>query len=171
MRETPSRPYRYRPQVRRSRPRSTRACCGGTVAARAAPRLETSITRDGAEAIACRARGIPRLALTLLERARDLAQAQARSEITGDHVAEAAKRLGYDEHGLLPEDRKIISLLIARGRPMGIGSIAAALREDPETLARVNEPYLLEQGFITVTEQGRDVTAKARRLFGQGTRP
>ena len=149
------------------------------VVERAAPRLGDSVSAEACKAIARRARGTPREALRLLERARDLAQASARTPeggaeageratVEARHVEEAAERLGIDSEGMRIEERRILEVLIARGRPMGIESIAATLRLDPLTVRLVHEPFLVGQGYVVRGFRGREATPKARLRF---TRP
>ena len=79
-----------------------------------------------------------------------------------EHVEEAAERLGIDEEGLRAEDRKILKLLLAEDRPLGLQAMASTLGEDPLTLELVCEPYLLSKGYIVRGPRGREATAKAR---------
>jgi Holliday junction DNA helicase RuvB len=136
------------------------------VVERAAPRLRALVSPEACAALARRARGTPREALRLLERARDLAQASARARenasVEARHVVDASERLGIDSEGLRAEERRIMEVLIARGRPMGIDSIAATLRLDPHAVRLVHEPYLVAQGYVVRSFRGREATAKAR---------
>jgi len=139
------------------------------VVERAAPRLSALVNAEACVAIARRARGTPREALRLLERARDLAQASARApekaSVEARHVEDAAERLGIDSEGLRVEEQRILEVLLARGRPMGIESIAATLRLDPLAVRLVHEPYLVGQGYVARGFHGREATAKARLRF------
>src|SRR5437867_9419427 len=141
------------------------------VVERAAPRLSALVNAEACAAIARRARGTPREALRLLERARDLAQASARApekaSVEARHVEDAAERLGIDSEGLRVEERRILEVLLARGRPMGIESIAATLRLDPLAVRLVHEPYLVGQGYVARSFRGREATAKARLRFAR----
>jgi Holliday junction DNA helicase RuvB len=136
------------------------------VVERAAPRLRALVSAEACAAIARRARGTPREALRLLERARDLAQAAAKAQeqasVEARHVTEASERLGIDSEGLRAEERRILEVLIARGRPMGIESIAATLRLDPHAVRFIHEPYLVGRGYVARSCRGREATAKAR---------
>jgi Holliday junction DNA helicase RuvB len=102
----------------------------------------------------------------LLERARDLAQAAGAACLEAEHVDAAAERSGIDAEGLRSEERRILELLLARGRPLGIETLAAALRLDARTIRRVHEPYLLERGYLERGLRGRRATREARRRFG-----
>jgi Holliday junction DNA helicase RuvB len=139
------------------------------VVLRAGPRSGVVVTFEAAQAVARRGRGTPREALRLLERARDAAQAKlAPTKDAGDstieleHVEEAAERLGIDSEGLRAEDRRILELLCAGDRPMGLQAMASTLGMDPLTLELVCEPYLLSKGYIVRCPRGREATAKAR---------
>ena len=82
-------------------------------------------------------------------------------------LCEASERLGIDSEGLRAEERRILEVLIARGRPMGIESIAATLRLDPLAVRLVHEPYLVGQGYVARGFHGREATAKARLRFAR----
>jgi Holliday junction DNA helicase RuvB len=131
------------------------------IVARAAERLGTPAEKDAPAAIARRARGVPREALRILDRARDLAQVSKCRAISAAHVDIAATRIGIDAEGLLKEERDILDLLLDRGRPMGIDAIAETLGLDRETLEGVYEPWLLRSGLIERTERGRQATEAA----------
>jgi Holliday junction DNA helicase RuvB len=137
------------------------------VVLRAGPRFGVSVTLEAAQAMARRGRGTPREALRLLERARDAAQAKgsAGSTIELEDVEEAAERLGIDGEGLRAQDRKILELLCAGDRPMGLQAIASTLGMDPLTLELVCEPHLLSKGYLARGPRGREATAKARSAF------
>jgi Holliday junction DNA helicase RuvB len=81
-------------------------------------------------------------------------------------VAEVAARLEIDEHGLWPVDRKILRLLVAARRPLGIDAIATTLRLDPNALRFLHEPYLAERGYLIRTPSGRMATDKAHGVCG-----
>ncbi len=140
------------------------------VTARAAPHLGTSIDEKAATIIARMARGTPREAITLLETARDVVQVTGSSSIDFTHVEEVLAQRGIDEYGLRPEDRKILTLLLTHGRPMGLDSIAMTLDISPTDLKSVYEPFLVNQGFIARTRLGRQATAKARFCYGDRAR-
>jgi Holliday junction DNA helicase RuvB len=133
------------------------------VVERAAPRLGVSVSAPAVRAIARRSRRTPREAVRLLERARDLATVAGRTAVEESDVEEAAQRLGIDADGLGPDDRRILALLLSRGRPLGLEAMAAALRLDPLTVKHVHEPYLVEEGYVHRGPRGREATARARR--------
>ena len=119
---------------------------------------------DGAlERLARRARGTPRIAKKLLRRARDWAQIQAGGVLDVTGVEACLSHLGIDELGLDAQDRRYLGYLGIKmgGRAVGIGTIAAALAEDPATIESVVEPYLLKIGFIQRTPRGRVVMPDA----------
>lgn len=137
---------------------------------RAAELLDVKITADGggAEEIAKRSRGTPRIANRLLKRARDYAQVRADGIIDRECACQALEMLGIDEAGLDQLDRQILSTIIEKfqGGPVGLETMSAALSEEKDTVSEVYEPYLLKQGFIKRTSQGRKATEKAIQHLG-----
>lgn len=127
---------------------------------RSANILGYHIANDGAEEIARRSRGTPRIANRLLRRVRDFAQVGNHAEIHRPVVEQAAKALEIDHIGLDRVDRTIIRMIIERhnGGPVGIDTIAASTGEDRQTIEDVYEPYLLQIGLLQRTPQGRCVT-------------
>ncbi len=122
----------------------------------------------GADEIARRARGTPRIANRLLRRVRDYAQVKGSGIIT-QHIAELAmEMLKVDPEGFDALDRRMLSLIIESfdGGPVGVESLAAALSEERGTIEDVIEPYLIQQGFLIRTARGRMASAKAYRHFG-----
>jgi Holliday junction DNA helicase RuvB len=124
---------------------------------RAAMMLRVELTPEGATAIARRGRGTPRVALRLLRRVRDYAQIKADGVITGQVSAAALDMLDVDYLGLDEIDRRLLRTIIEKfnGGPVGLDTIAAAMSEDSSTIMDVNEPYLLQLGFIERTPRGR----------------
>jgi Holliday junction DNA helicase RuvB len=139
-----------------------------------APGLE--ISPAAAMAIARRSRGTPREALRLLWRARDAAQVAsseplhhpAPSLIEASHVEESARLLEIDPDGLGAEDRRILEVLVARGRPMGLQTLAAMTGIDEATIRYFHEPYLLRKGYVIRTARGREATIEARFRMARG---
>ena len=130
--------------------------------------METEITAEGAEEIARRSRGTPRIANRLLRRVRDFAEVK-HTGIVDDHSAHGAlDMLSIDKHGFDQMDRRLLLALIEKfsGGPVGIDSLAAALSEERDTLEDIVEPYLIQQGFIMRTPRGRVATQYAYRHFG-----
>jgi Holliday junction DNA helicase RuvB len=130
--------------------------------------LRTEIDDDAAYEIARRSRGTPRIANRLLRRIRDFAQVKGNGKITLDITKNSLISLEVDEHGLDDMDRKLLALIIEKfnGGPVGIETIAAALREDRDTIEDVYEPYLLQEGMIERTPRGRQATRLAYRHLG-----
>ena len=130
--------------------------------------LGVGITEEAAREIAKRSRGTMRIAKRLFRRVRDFAQVAGEAVITGERAREALKALGLDELGLEKRDREILEVLIRRfgGGPVGLGTLATALSEDPGTLEEVHEPYLIQQGLIKRTPRGRVATERAYRHLG-----
>ncbi len=130
---------------------------------RSAGKLDVHIDREGALEIASRSRGTPRLANRLLKRVRDYAEVRAQGAITCEVASKALAFFEVDEIGLDVMDNKILTLLAKTfaGRPVGLGTLASALGEDPGTLEDVYEPFLLQCGLIDRTAKGRVATKRA----------
>jgi Holliday junction DNA helicase RuvB len=140
---------------------------------RSANVLGVPIDAEGAQMIAERSRGTPRVANRLLRRVRDFAEVRADGAITASIADEALQREGVDALGLDRLDRAFLRTIVEQyhGGPAGIAAIAATLTEDAETLEDVVEPYLLKQGFVTRTASGRRATAQAYRHLGVAGAP
>ncbi|RDS84490.1 Holliday junction branch migration DNA helicase RuvB [Dyella monticola] len=123
---------------------------------------------DGAQEIARRARGTPRIANRLLRRVRDYAEVRASGHITHEAANAAMDMLKVDAEGFDELDRRLLAIIIENfdGGPVGVESLAAALSEDRGTLEDVVEPYLIQQGFLIRTARGRMASAKAWRHLG-----
>ena len=135
-----------------------------TIIRRSADVLHVKIDERGAEELARRSRGTPRLANRLLKRVRDYAQVCHDGVITLQVANEALDLLDVDKYGLDQSDRNILFTLMEKfgGGPVGLDTLAAALGEDSGTLEDVYEPYLIKNGFIQRTPRGRVVTELAR---------
>jgi len=136
---------------------------------RSADLLELPITRDAALALASRSRGTPRIANRLLRRVRDFAEVIGDGRIDEAMVDGALARLQVDSAGLDKMDRRILTILVERfsGGPVGIDSLAAALGEERDTLEDVYEPYLVQQGYIVRSRQGRIASSQTYAHLGQ----
>ena len=136
---------------------------------RNAKTLDVSITKEGAEELAKRSRGTPRIANRLLRRVRDYAEVKSNGEIDLTTAQKALKILDVDERGLDEMDRRILLLLIEQyqGNPVGIETMSAALGEERSTLEDVYEPYLIQNGFIQRTPRGRVATQMAYAHFNR----
>ncbi len=130
--------------------------------------LGLPLANDGAEEIARRARGTPRIAGRLLRRVRDFATVAGASEVTRKVADEALSRLEVDALGLDQLDRRYLTMIVENfgGGPVGIETIAAALSEPRDAIEDIIEPYLIQQGFIQRTPRGRVLAAKAWRHMG-----
>ncbi|MEK7185485.1 MAG: Holliday junction branch migration DNA helicase RuvB, partial [Patescibacteria group bacterium] len=139
---------------------------------RSAKILGVEIEEGAVSEIASRSRFTPRTANYFLKRCRDFAQME-RTALSNDIVAKALDMLGIDKRGLSPSDRAILSVVIEKfaGGPVGLGTIAAALSEEEETIEEFNEPYLLQLGFIERTPRGRSATNAARKHLGHPPAP
>ena len=135
---------------------------------RSAGILNVAIEPDGADEIARRSRGTPRIANRILRRVRDFAQVTADGVITRKVADNALNRLEIDRLGLDTLDRRMLRSIIEfyGGGPVGVETLAATINEESVTLEDVYEPYLLQQGFLTRTPRGRCVTQKAYEHLG-----
>lgn len=135
---------------------------------RSAGILKIEIDADGAFEIARRSRGTPRIANNLLAWARDYAQVKADNHITADVASAALKMIGIDDTGLDEWDNRILETIIFKfdSGPVGVKSIAVAIGEEEDTIEEVYEPFLIQEGYLMRTPQGRTVTDKARERFG-----
>ena len=135
---------------------------------RTAEILHIPIERNGAEEIAKRSRGTPRIANRLLKRVRDFAEFYGSSTITNEIADRALLALEVDSTGLDHTDRRILEIMIKKfnGGPVGLDTIAAATSESRDTIEDVYEPYLLQLGFIMRTPRGRIVTESGYKHMG-----
>ncbi len=140
----------------------------GTIILRSAALLGIQMGKGGAEEIAKRSRGTPRIANRLLRRARDYAQVKADGVIDAEVANAALDMLKVDQSGLDHMDRRLILSLIEKfeGGPVGVESLAATIGEERGTIEDVIEPYLIQQGFMMRTPRGRVVTSRAYSHFG-----
>ncbi len=134
---------------------------------RAAKIIELPLTEDAAIEIAKRSRRIPRIAIRILKRVRDLCTVEKHEEINCENIKELFSILEMDEVGLLPQDRSYLRTMINKfdGGPVGLNTIASALSEDNQTVEEFLEPYLLRLGFIKKTSRGRVVTGAVYKHF------
>ena len=130
--------------------------------------LNINFTDDGIKEIASRSRGTPRIANRLLKRVRDFAQVQNRGLIDISVAQEALDNLGVDNLGLDSGDRKLLKTIIEfySGGPVGLETLAAAIGEESVTIEDVNEPFLIQIGFISRTPRGRCVTHAGYKHMG-----
>ncbi len=130
--------------------------------------LNVLIDETGANEIAARSRGTPRIANRLLRRARDYAEVKADGNITEEVANKALDMLNVDVHGFDTMDRKLLLAIMQKfdGGPVGIDSLAAAIGEERDTIEDVLEPFLIQQGFMMRTPRGRVATKTAWQHFG-----
>jgi len=135
---------------------------------RSAKILNVELDEEGAMEIASRSRGTPRIANNLLRRARDYAQVKADNIITRELADKALSLLDIDEDGLEEMDKRILSCIIEKfgGGPVGLSSMSVSVGEESDTIEEVYEPYLIQEGYLQRTAQGRVATALAYRKFG-----
>jgi Holliday junction DNA helicase RuvB len=135
---------------------------------RSAGLLGVGIESDGAHEIAARSRGTPRIANNLLRRVRDYAQVRADNHITREIADKALTMLDIDAHGLDEMDKRILATILVKfgGRPVGLGSLAVAVGEEPDTIEEVYEPYLIQEGYLNRTPKGRVATPLAAERLG-----
>ena len=138
------------------------------IVSRSAKILDIIMEREGAEEIAMRSRGTPRIANRLLKRVRDYAQIKGEGIITREIADKALNMMEVDKLGLDNIDRMVLSTIINNfaGGPVGLDTIAASVGEEANTIEDVCEPYLLQQGFITRTARGRCATPRAYEYMG-----
>jgi holliday junction DNA helicase RuvB len=136
---------------------------------RSAKILNISLDEAGAEEIASRCRGTPRIANRLLRRARDFAEVRAGGRITREVAKEALQMLGVDENGLDEVDRNLLLALLDKysGGPVGLGTLAAALSEEEDAIEEMYEPYLMQIGLLDRTPRGRVATPRAYSYFNR----
>ena len=135
---------------------------------RSAKILNIQMEEGGAEEIARRCRGTPRIANRLLRRSRDFAEVRAAGRITRAVAQEALQMLGVDENGLDEVDRNLMLALLDKyaGGPVGVSTLAAVLSEEEDAIEEMYEPYLMQIGMIDRTPRGRVATAGAYKHFG-----
>jgi len=135
---------------------------------RSAGLLEVEIDKEGANEIANRSRGTPRIANRLLRRVRDFSEVKSEGKINKSIADAALKMLDVDLIGLDLMDRSFLLAIIEKfsGGPVGLDNIAAAIGEEKETIEDVIEPYLIQQGYLMRTPRGRLATRKIYEHFG-----
>lgn len=134
---------------------------------RSAKILDVEINEDAAKLLGGRCRGTPRIANRVLRRCRDVAQVRGTGVIDLASASKTLDMLGIDGEGLDSMDRKILSITMDKfnGGPVGLGTISAALGEEPDTLEEVYEPYLIQKGLLARTPRGRIATPTAYKMF------
>jgi Holliday junction DNA helicase RuvB len=139
-----------------------------SIVKRAANIIEVNIDEQGAQEIACRARGTPRIANRLLRRVRDYAEVKSDGSITKETADAALNMLNVDQSGFDHLVRRLLLTLMEKfdGGPVGVDSLAAALSEERGTIEDVLEPYLIQQGYLMRTSRGRMATRMAYEHFG-----
>ena len=135
---------------------------------RSAEILDIHIDQAGAQEIARRSRGTPRIANRLLRRVRDYAQVRASGEIDKDTACAALEMLEVDENGFDEMDRRLLLTIIEKfsGGPVGLNTLAAALAEESDAIEDIYEPFLIQLGFLDRTPRGRVATRAAYEYFG-----
>ncbi|NCD33698.1 MAG: Holliday junction branch migration DNA helicase RuvB [Spartobacteria bacterium] len=139
-----------------------------TIILRSAGILGVAIDQDGASEIGGRARGTPRIANNLLRWVRDYAQVRADNHITREVADAALTMLDIDSDGLDEMDKRILDALLMKfgGGPVGLSSLAVSVGEESGTIEEVYEPYLIQEGYIKRTPQGRVATDRCYDKFG-----
>ena len=130
--------------------------------------LEVEVDEAGAKEIATRSRGTPRIVNNLINFVRDFAQERADGKITRDVAAGALELLEIDARGLDEMDKRIMRIMAEnyQGGPVGLGTVAIAVGEETDTLEEVHEPFLIQEGYLQRTPQGRTLTPKAYQALG-----
>ena len=139
------------------------------IVTRSANLLSIEIEEQGSKEIARRSRGTPRIANNLLRRVRDYAQVRGDGRITAQIADQALAMLEIDQNGLDEMDKRILEAIIVKfgGGPVGLGSLAVAVGEESDTLEEVYEPYLIMEGYLNRTAQGRVATELSYKKLGQ----
>jgi holliday junction DNA helicase RuvB len=139
------------------------------IVTRSARILGVTLEPEGAEEIARRARGTPRIVNRLLRRVRDFAQVRADGVITAAVARDGLALLDVDENGFDEVDRKLLLTIIDKfdGGPVGVNALAASISEEPDAIEDIYEPYLLQIGFLDRTPRGRVATRRAYQHFGR----
>jgi Holliday junction DNA helicase RuvB len=140
----------------------------GQIIHRSSRILNVDIDDAGTDEISRRARGTPRIANSLLRWVRDYAQVKAGGKIDRAIADKALHMLDIDEHGLDEMDKRILETIVTKfaGGPVGVSSIAVSVGEEPGTIEEVYEPYLIQEGYLKRTPQGRVATDRAYEKFG-----
>jgi holliday junction DNA helicase RuvB len=140
---------------------------------RSARLLNVPIDQDGAFEVARRSRGTPRISNNLLRRVRDFAQVRGDGSITAVIADQALALLEIDQNGLDEMDKRILETIIVKfaGGPVGVNALAVAVGEEPDTIEEVYEPYLIMEGYLNRTPQGRVATELIFRKLGLQNHP
>jgi len=140
---------------------------------RSAGILGVEIEAAGAEEIARRSRGTPRIANRLLRRVRDYAQVRGKGTISRTTAAEGLELMNVDRNGLDDIDRRLLMTIIEKfnGGPVGLSTISAAISEEKDAIEDIYEPYLIQMGFLSRTPRGRVATRAAYEHFGIPIKP
>ncbi len=135
--------------------------------------LGVEMEKSGAEEIARRSRGTPRIANRLLRRVRDFAQVRGRGCISREIAAEALELMNVDRNGLDDIDRRLLVTIIEKfnGGPVGLSTISAAISEEKDAIEDIYEPYLIQMGFLHRTPRGRIATKSAYEHLGITPKP
>ena len=138
------------------------------IARRGAEKLGLELTEKALELLAACSRGTPRVLNQVLKRVLDFKVVRGWGSVGEEQVREVLNHLGVDEYGLDPLDRKILYTIgtVFKGGPVGLKALSAVLKEEPETIETVHEPYLVEQGFLVRTPRGRKITHKGLKAVG-----
>jgi Holliday junction DNA helicase RuvB len=134
----------------------------------ASSKLDKQIVKEASLEIAKRSRGTPRIALRLLRRVRDFADVADEEHINHKRTQYALDELGINSHGFDEMDIRLLNLLVdAKGKAMGLSTIAASLSEDEGTVEDVLEPYLIANGYLERTAKGRRATRNTYEILGK----
>ena len=138
------------------------------IISQASDKLDKQIVKEASFEIAKRSRGTPRIALRLLRRVRDFADVADELSINHKRTKYALDELGINSHGFDEMDIRLLNLLIdAKGKPMGLSTIAASLSEDEGTVEDVLEPYLIANGYLERTAKGRKATRSTYEILNK----
>ncbi|WP_456456159.1 Holliday junction branch migration DNA helicase RuvB [Thermovibrio sp.] len=138
------------------------------IARRGAKKLNLEMTEGALKVIGKCSRGTPRILNQTLKRVRDFATVKGWKVIGEEEVLEVLYKLGIDENGLNRLDREILKTIatLFRGGPVGLNTLATVLKEEPDTIENLHEPYLIEKGYLLRTSRGRKITEEGLKVIG-----
>jgi len=138
------------------------------IARRGAEKLNLKLTEGALKVIGSCSRGTPRILNQVLKRVRDFATVKGWEVVREEEALEVLHHLGVDENGLNKLDREILKTIatLFKGGPVGLNTLATVLKEEPDTIENLHEPYLIERGYLLRTSRGRKITEEGLKVIG-----
>ncbi len=138
------------------------------IARRGAKKLNLNLTEGALKVIGSCSRGTPRILNQVLKRVRDFATVKGWEVVGEEEALEVLHHLGIDENGLNRLDREILKTIatLFKGGPVGLNTLATVLKEEPDTIENLHEPYLIERGYLLRTSRGRKITEEGLKVIG-----